>query len=83
MLFRSDLSWLWDVPFEQFGSCPVRACGERQADLAVRLAYAGVPHVCGSDVIEAIRDCPPGHVEVMVNYSAFLQLNRRLRRMHA
>ncbi|MDT5074588.1 MAG: hypothetical protein QOH82_3908, partial [Mycobacterium sp.] len=22
--------------------------------------------------------CPPGHVEVIANYTAFLQLNRRL-----
>ncbi len=77
-----DLSWLWDVDFEQFGLRPVVACGERRTDLAVRLAYAGVPHACGGDIVDAIRSCPKGPVEVMVNYSAFLQLGRLLRRMH-
>lgn len=78
-----DLSWLWDVDFEQFGRRPVLACGERRTDLAVRLAYAGVPHACGNDIVDAIQSCPKGPVEVMVNYSAFLQVNRALRRMHA
>jgi hypothetical protein len=28
--------------------------------------------------VKAIASCPPGHVEVIANYTAFLQLNRRL-----
>ncbi|MGE0221284.1 MurT ligase domain-containing protein [Mycolicibacterium sp.] len=73
-----DLSWLWDVRFEHFESVPVVAAGERGTDLAVRLGYAGVAHTLVHDTVAAIASCPPGHVEVLANYTAFLQLNRRL-----
>jgi lipid II isoglutaminyl synthase (glutamine-hydrolysing) len=73
-----DLSWLWDVRFEHFESVPVVAAGERGTDLAVRLEYAGVGHSLIHDTLAAIESCPPGHVEVLANYTAFLQLSRRL-----
>ena len=106
-----DLSWLWDVRFEQFTDEPlarresstdepparresgtdeplarrefstdthVVAAGERGTDLAVRLGYAGVNHTLVHDIVSAIASCPPGHVEVIANYTAFLQLSRRL-----
>jgi UDP-N-acetylmuramyl tripeptide synthase len=73
-----DLSWLWDVRFEQFGDSQVVAAGERGTDLAVRLGYAGVEHTLVHDTVAAIDSCPPGHVEVIANYTAFLQLNRRI-----
>ncbi|MCW2553376.1 MAG: hypothetical protein JWR78_3157 [Mycobacterium sp.] len=73
-----DLSWLWDVRFEHFDDTAVVAAGERGTDLAVRLGYAGVGHTLVHDTMEAIASCPPGHVEVIANYTAFLQLNRRL-----
>lgn len=73
-----DLSWLWDVRFEHFGGTSVVAAGERGTDLAVRLGYAGVDHTLVHDTVSAIASCPPGHVEVVANYTAFLQLNRRL-----
>ena len=77
-----DLSWLWDVRFEQFVDEPlaVVAAGERGTDLAVRLTYAGVEHTLVHDIMQAIASCPPGHVEVVANYTAFLQLNRILAR---
>lgn len=75
-----DLSWLWDVRFEHFGDTTVVAAGERGTDLAVRLGYAGVDHTLVHDTVKAIASCPPGHVEVVANYTAFLQLNRRLPR---
>ncbi|MGE0219762.1 MurT ligase domain-containing protein, partial [Mycolicibacterium sp.] len=59
-------------------SVPVVAAGERGTDLAVRLGYAGVEHTLVHDTVAAIASCPPGHVEVLANYTAFLQLNRRL-----
>jgi UDP-N-acetylmuramyl tripeptide synthase len=77
-----DLSWLWDVNFEHFEGVPVVAAGERGTDLAVRLGYAGVPHTLVHNTIEAITSCPKGHVEVVANYTAFLQLSRTLGRMH-
>lgn len=73
-----DLSWLWDVRFEHFEQVQVVAAGERGTDLAVRLGYAGVEHTLVHDTLAAIKSCPPGHVEVIANYTAFLQLNRRL-----
>jgi UDP-N-acetylmuramyl tripeptide synthase len=73
-----DLSWLWDVRFEHFEGTSVVAAGERGTDLAVRLGYAGVEHSLVHDTMAAIESCPPGHVEVVANYTAFLQLQRRL-----
>ena len=77
-----DLSWLWDVRFEHFGGTSVVAAGERGTDLAVRLGYAGVEHSLVHDTVKAIESCPPGHVEVVANYTAFLQLQRALERHH-
>ena len=76
-----DLSWLWDVRFEHFGSTAVVAAGERGTDLAVRLGYAGVEHTLVHETLAAIESCPPGHVEVVANYTAFLQLQRALERV--
>jgi lipid II isoglutaminyl synthase (glutamine-hydrolysing) len=75
-----DLSWLWDVRFEHFGNTAVVAAGERGTDLAVRLGYAGVEHTLVHDTVAAIAACPPGRVEVVANYTAFLQLQRALAR---
>jgi lipid II isoglutaminyl synthase (glutamine-hydrolysing) len=75
-----DLSWLWDVRFEHFEETAVVAAGERGTDLAVRLGYAGVEHTLVHDTLAAIASCPPGPVEVVANYTAFLQLNRALAR---
>ncbi|MDK8450453.1 Mur ligase family protein [Corynebacterium mastitidis] len=74
-----DLSWLWDVRFEDFGSLSVKAAGERGTDLAVRLLYAGIHHDLIPDPLDAIRACPPGRVEVLANYTAFRDLNKALR----
>ena len=77
-----DLSWLWDVRFEDFEGTPVVAAGERGTDLAVRLGYAGVEHSLVHDTVKAIEACPPGHVEVVANYTAFLQLRRAVDKQH-
>ncbi|BBY26414.1 Mur ligase family protein [Mycolicibacterium sediminis] len=75
-----DLSWLWDVNFEHFVDHPVVAAGERATDLAVRLGYGGVAHTLVHDPLAAIASCPPGHVEVVANYTAFSQLSRAVKR---
>jgi lipid II isoglutaminyl synthase (glutamine-hydrolysing) len=79
-----DLSWLWDVKFEEFEAHsqkkPVVSAGERGTDLGVRLGYAGVEHTLVHDTVAAIASCPPGHVEVVANYTAFLALNRIVER---
>lgn len=73
-----DTSWLWDVPFEQLGPRPVAASGERSADIGLRLSYAGVEHTTLADPLAAIAALPPGKVDVVANYTAFHQLQRRL-----
>lgn len=75
-----DLSWLWDVRFENLDELAVVAAGERGADLAVRLGYAGVRHQLVKDALKAITTCPPGRVEVLANYTAFRDLKRALDR---
>ena len=67
-----DLSWLWDVDFsavKQPGRRVV-ACGERGADLAVRLEYAGVHCDLIPLPMDALAACEPGRVEMLLNYTA-------------
>lgn len=73
-----DLSWLWDVKFEDFSGISVKAAGERGTDLAVRLLYADIDHELVHDPVAAIRACPPGRVEVLANYTAFRDLKKAL-----
>ncbi|WIM67909.1 MurT ligase domain-containing protein [Corynebacterium breve] len=73
-----DLSWLWDVQFENFEDVSVKASGERATDLAVRLLYADIDHELVHDPIKAIRSCPPGRIEVLANYTAFRDLKKAL-----
>ncbi len=75
-----DLSWLWDVRFEHFDDTTVVAAGERGTDLAVRLGVRRRRAHPRARHDEGHRGLPPGHVEVIANYTAFLQLNRRLPR---
>ncbi len=56
----------------------VVSSGERSADLAVRLGYAGVEHDTVPDMLDALRACPTGRVEVLANYTAFRDLNKAL-----
>ena len=44
--------------------------------------YAGVEHSLVHDTIAAIESRPPGHVEVVANYTAFLQLQRAVEKLH-
>jgi UDP-N-acetylmuramyl tripeptide synthase len=75
-----DLSWLWDVPFEQLRGRHVVAAGERSADLAVRLRYADVSHQWECDPMRAIDLLAPGSVELVANYTAFRELVGRFDR---
>ena len=78
-----DLSWLWDVTFEDFGEQSVKAAGERGTDLAVRLVYADISHELIKDPLKAIDACPPGRIEVLANYTAFRDLKKALERGEA
>ncbi|RNE48257.1 Mur ligase family protein [Corynebacterium alimapuense] len=73
-----DLSWLWDVRFEDFGDLSVKASGQRGTDLDVRLTYADIDHEYLKDPLAAILACPAGRIEVLANYTAFRDLKNDL-----
>lgn len=75
-----DPSWIWDVPFERLAGRTVACSGERAADLAVRLRYAGVDFTLQPDPLDGVRALPAGRVDVVANYSAFHRLTQRLTR---
>lgn len=72
----TDVSWLWDVDYEQLAGRRVIATGPRSADLAVRLSYAEVEHEVIPDIAEALKGPFDGTVDVLATYSAFLRLGR-------
>ena len=49
-----DPSWIWDVPFEVLAGRRAVCIGERAADLAVRLDYAGVDVAVAPSVRRAV-----------------------------
>ena len=65
-----DVSWLWDVDYEQLVGRRVVCTGPRAQDLAVRLSYAGVDHEVVPDLRAALgdRDLP---VDVVATYTPF------------
>ena len=65
-----DVSWLWDVPYEQLAGRTVICSGPRAQDLAVRLSYAGVDHEIEPDLRKALgnRDAD---VDVIATYTPF------------
>lgn len=71
-----DPSWLWDVPFERLAGRRVAAFGDRAADLAVRLHYAGVEASVHRSAEEAAAALPAGPVELVANYTAFQRVVR-------
>jgi UDP-N-acetylmuramyl tripeptide synthase len=72
----TDTSWLYDVPFERLGGRVVGAVGDRRADLAVRLHYAGARPLVESDLVRLAAKLPPGPLVVAANYTAFREMRR-------
>lgn len=70
-----DLSWMWDVNYEQLAGRDVIATGPRAQDLAVRLAYAEVPCRVIPDLAEALADHPQ-RVDVLSTYTPFQKLRK-------
>ncbi|MCA0295381.1 MAG: MurT ligase domain-containing protein [Actinobacteria bacterium] len=68
-----DVSWLWDVDYEQLVGRRVVCTGPRAQDLAVRLSYAGVEHEIEPDLRAALgeRELP---VDVIATYTPFQRL---------
>jgi len=68
-----DVSWLWDVPYEQLAGRTVVCTGPRAQDLAVRLSYAGVDHEVIPDLRAALGE-RPRPVDVIATYTPFQRL---------
>lgn len=68
-----DVSWLWDVEYEQLAGRHVIATGPRAQDLAVRLSYAGVEHSVVPDLVDALS-ANPGPTDVIATYTPFQRL---------
>ena len=51
---------------------------DRRLDLAFRLKLAGVEHTLAASAIDAIRDLPPGPVELLATYTAFHDVLKEL-----
>src|SRR5204863_4606975 len=66
----TDTSWLYDVPFERLAGRVVGAIGDRRADMAVRLHYAGAEPVVDGDLVRLAGALPPGPPVVAANYTA-------------
>lgn len=82
-----DVSWIWDVDFEQLAERGVNvvAAGRRRADVAVRLKYAGVP-VVGTienldDVVKALAvENAATPAVLLCTYTAMMHVRTVLRR---
>jgi UDP-N-acetylmuramyl tripeptide synthase len=70
-----DVSWLWDVEYEQLAGKRVIATGPRAQDLAVRLSYAEVEHTCVPDLGEAVLG-HPDPVDIVATYTPFQRLRK-------
>lgn len=82
-----DVSWLWDVGFEELGGpgAQVICAGTRGLDVAVRLKYAGIEsNVCLDirDALEFLLEAiPPGETGYVIStYTAMLEFRRLLSR---
>ena len=73
-----DVSWLWDVAYEQLAGRHVICTGPRAQDLAVRLTYAGVEHSVVNDLAEALAAVPASDapVDVVSTYTPFQRLRK-------
>jgi UDP-N-acetylmuramyl tripeptide synthase len=86
----TDVSWLWDVDFEQLqGRVNLAICsGTRAEDMAVRLKYAQIPPeriVLASEPRRALeqaltRSDPGDTIYVLPTYTAMLEVRNVLRR---
>lgn len=72
-----DISWLWDIDFEELATIPDLVCfagGMRKNDLQVRMKYAGIDAQLvegGAQVVEACSSLPDDYqVFLIANYTA-------------
>ncbi|MFP5416012.1 MAG: MurT ligase domain-containing protein [Actinomycetes bacterium] len=71
-----DVSWLWDVDFEQLAGKHVICTGPRAYDLAVRLEYAEVDHEVVLDLTDALRAAAHAEqpIDLIATYTPFQKL---------
>jgi len=71
-----DVSWLWDVDFEQLRGRRVVCTGPRAYDLAVRLEYGEVDHEVVPDLTDALRVVGQGGrpIDLIATYTPFQRL---------
>ena len=71
-----DVSWLWDVDFEQLVGKHVVCTGPRAYDLAVRLEYAEVSHEVILDLADALASVAdqPQPIDLISTYAPFQKL---------
>lgn len=77
-----DPSWIYDVPAERLRGRQVLVYGDRAADVALRLDYAGVAHTVHPGAAAALAAADPGAevVDVLATYTAFRDLLREASR---
>lgn len=75
-----DVSWLWDVEYEQLAGRRVVCTGPRAQDLAVRLSYAGVEHSVQSDLAVAFAGLDASsagaELDCIATYTPFQRLRK-------
>ena len=75
-----DVSWLWDVAYEQLAGRTVMVTGPRAQDLAVRLSYAGVDHLVEPDLAAALSHPTvaqaAGPIDLIATYTPFQKLRK-------
>jgi lipid II isoglutaminyl synthase (glutamine-hydrolysing) len=89
-----DVSWLWDVDFEQLAPNKnklknVVASGLRAWDMSVRYKYAGISQnriITVEDTAEALKNAleltePGSKLFILPSYTAMLEIRRHLNRM--
>ena len=67
-----DVSWIWDVDFEQFKDFTYYVSGDRACDLALRLKYAGIT------TFKIVQDIPSDTRWILPTYSAMLDIRKKL-----
>lgn len=68
-----DVSWIWDVDFEQYLQFSYYVSGDRALDMALRLKYAGIKNV------QIVQD--PSRVNarwILPTYSAMLDIRKHI-----
>ncbi|TMR08527.1 Mur ligase family protein, partial [Nonomuraea zeae] len=74
-----DTSWIWDVDFRRLAGMAVLVTGARRLDVALRLDVAGVRCEVVSSLREACERAPYGRLDIVANYTAFLDALKEIR----